>query len=104
MIDLSVDQLPAALRPREFKVGDRVRIRISPECDFHAEPIEAPYSHAVNGQTGTVSLVPSASRVNPMALEVHPVYVRFDGALIEGTPIYGGVFAAIELEPIGDES
>ena len=41
MIDESVDQLPAALRPREFKVGDRVIARRSTECPvYHTTPPE----------------------------------------------------------------
>lgn len=44
----------AVWEPITFEVGDRVRVRISPECQEHAKRMEPKYIEWVQGQTGTV--------------------------------------------------
>lgn len=90
MLDESVDMLPAALRPREFKVGDRVRVRLSAECDYCQEPKE-------DGLTGTVFGVSGARDFVHPENRTHPYWVRLD-AVVNMSSI--SHFAASELEPV----
>ena len=110
----SVDQLPAALRPREFKVGDRVRIRISAECRVKARDNSpsaalghlrghAPWE---DGKTGTVIPIPAYVDDNG-AHQGHPYLVKWDQGLDlhDGLgPVNGDFYASVELIPLGDES
>lgn len=87
MIDLSVDQLPAALRPREFKVGDRVIARRSAECPVSKTPLE------FDGFTTLVTYVDAEDLMNDG--HIYRI-IRPDGIAAWAAPT--------ELEPIGDES
>lgn len=87
----SVDQLPAALRPREFKVGDRVRARMSAECPYKSARWDAELH---DGITGTVIAVLGDDEVTAPG---HRFRVRFDLGMT-------GKSAASELEPIGADS
>ena len=100
----SVDQLPAALRPREFKVGDRVRVLPRPECFYCRESGEAEI-----GLTGKVTDISPPCRPEDeqngradRGCFAHKVWVEFEDASPGGCDL--SHFAPTELEPIGDES
>lgn len=98
MIDESVDTLPANLRPREFKVGDRVRVRLSAECRrFNGRRLPGDtwlfgHSDACDGLVGVVDTLHDDQYG-------HPIFAVFRDLDNEG-----GFFEAIELEPLDDES
>lgn len=113
MIDLSVDQLPAALRPREFKVGDRVRIRLSAECLGGRCITGSAFGHTdlMDQREGTVKVDHSQTDeriVRWAGIDLsHPYLVASDAfdVLGNGRPYeLHAFYAAIELEPLGDES
>lgn len=106
----SVDQLPAALRPREFKVGDRVRVLPRPECSYCYETHDQEV-----GMTGTVTGVGHSGAFHEdedpgfvREATAHPYWVRFDRTLPDPSPhappMVMNHFAHTELEPLGDES
>lgn len=87
--------------PWQPSKGDRVMIRVSRECPFHAltaehgTPVEA-----VQWATGTVTQVNEAG---PPQAHGHKTRVRFDEEIPEGNAKYwcGGLFAVVELTPLG---
>lgn len=92
------DQEPAwftALQPT-FKIGNRVRIRVSPECFGHANCSDSEGTNYVDGKVGTITEVPSWSRVAREDHPDHPHYVFFGDREFPR----GGMFATFELEPL----
>lgn len=73
-------------------VGQRVRIRLSEECD------QVGHSRQEDGVVSTiVEIDPSGGGVG------HPYAVTFDPPIVDGQiPGYVNWFAAIELEPVDD--
>lgn len=97
------DETPQRTYWQEFKVGDRVRVRLSGECNrvWAAESAlanEAIVGHPDewNGRLGTV--VPA---VRPELFSHHPVGVEVEGdpVTLGGIVYQSGRFAACELEP-----
>lgn len=87
--------------PWEPSVGERVMIRVSPECPVHA--LMAGHGKAVEAcqwMTGTVTQVNEAG---PPQAHGHRTRVRFDEEIPEGNATYwgGGLFAVVELTPLG---
>lgn len=102
MIDLE-QEAPTFWEPYSFKVGDRVRVRLSGECYWEensrwpGSPFEPKHPDGEHGAAGVVlqiwsrELIPSG----------HIYAVDFDhGVLVDDDRFHhGGLFAAIELEP-----
>lgn len=91
--------------PYRPKVGDRVRIRISPECRFCNEDIPSDprvvAKSAVNGLTGMVVEYPlRLLRIDDPA-HVHVVELdRWIWVPSEGRYMWGTVLAAVEMTPL----
>lgn len=82
--------------PGTFKVGDRVRVRLSGECPFMRGEGEIVHAPEEDGVTGTVD------RVTCPFTPGHPIDVIFDTSYrLNGQTWVGGCFAAAELEPLG---
>lgn len=92
---------------RTFEVGERVRVRLSPECNASWEPVTAFRGHPVelDGQSGVIDPelldeVPAETQAS------HRYAVAFDSAVFvdDGMRrgwVVGGFFAAAELQPLG---
>jgi hypothetical protein len=85
------------------KVGDRVKVRLSGECDFrrtvHAQSdpqrrFTIPHFQQTDGEIGVVLLVKATSRHRWS----HPYFVGLNSLIGRVVPA-GDAFAAIELEP-----
>ena len=88
-------------RAWEPEPGDRVMIRVSPECQFHALVTEHGTDvDACQWMTGTVTQINEAG---PPQAHGHQTRVRFDEEIPEGNATYwgGGLFAVAELTPLG---
>jgi len=92
----------AVWEPITFAVGDRIRVRVSLECRVEwltnfppGHPIEE------DGVCGTVVSMP-AQYVQEPWVRSHPYAVAFDapGIRVNGEWWWGGMFAAVELEPL----
>jgi hypothetical protein len=91
------------------EVGQRVRVRISPECDarfiarytLNGEPATGAEHHfpEAHGATGIVTEVVTSGRE---AINGHRFHVQFDrGVSVPGTGhLLGICVAAIEMEPV----
>lgn len=98
--------------PITFKVGDRVRVKVNPECRIKGNPGSVVHRKGrrghlpgENGLTGTVTEV--GGRCGSLSLQGHPYEVHFDGGILDlGEGVSGCCvnYAAIELIPIGDPS
>lgn len=91
-------------------VGQRVRVRLSGECQAPVQPdtnfyrvITKGHHELIDGVTGEVCVHPDLNGSGDLYAEHGHFYdVRFDhGIKIPGTPfvMVGDTFAAIELEP-----
>ena len=99
MIDSMPENLDAPWEPRTFKVGDRVRIRLSGECRGRFRRIatgeKIQHRRCSDGCVGRV--------VDVQRHHDHPYKIRIDPPIYDpdrGTYYNGGPFAAIELEPM----
>jgi len=90
---------------REFKVGDRVRVRLSGECqmptDAFGKLIGVGHPHISGECIGTVIPCPWLAQGCAHAEKWgHPYAVEFDGGIeVDGQVWRGSHFAACELEP-----
>ncbi len=106
MIDhsLSVDSFGGYVEPWTPKVGDRVRVRISGECnrpnhwDSWANDLGVKTGHLpiCHGMTGIVFRIDARD-------DQHSYAVEFFDPLPWTEPFAADRFAAIELEPIGGD-
>lgn len=100
---MSPDQIvadePRLWQPWIPKVGQRVRISISPECQIHWTHRQRDLIGDFNGRIGTVSGMDDSAR-----LAYWTTYPGHTYLVILDTPVGSGqsdgVFAAIELEPV----
>lgn len=92
-------------QPWQPKIGQRVQIRLSGECNRNwqsEEPnaVGTPgHPPEVDRRTGTVVPQPG---YDPRVYPHHPICVWWDGdpIVVEGIPFRQGFFAACELEPL----
>ncbi len=92
------------------KVGDRVRVRLSPECQFRYlraardnKPISVNVGHAPeeDGATGTVIDLASHGLGWARPKASHPFTVDFDTRItLSDCYLIGSSYAASELEPL----
>lgn len=91
------------VEPWKPQIGQRVRCVPSPECDVTWLTSGVPQGHPPEetGVWGTVDQMPDRFLSEPWARS-HPYAVRFDcpGIKVNGEWWWGGMFAAIELEPL----
>ena len=104
-IDWATVDLDAPWQPWTPKVGDRVRIRLSGECQaevqagspMHRAGMLSGHVPDEHGMTGTVDMVNSREYVR----DQHPYLVQFDRPLFLGNDCScGDLYAAAELEPL----
>lgn len=84
--------------PWQPKVGDRVRVRVSSECQQHPHSIDVDTRDGVDGLTGTVMDTGRSRRPG------HPYFVVLDRPVpcrfnMSGF-VHGAVCAAVELDPL----
>jgi hypothetical protein len=81
------------------RVGDRVRIRLSPECAVGREQLPRGHDPSIDGALGSVEAVIAVPHI---AGHRFIVIFDFDPALPpeDRDPLGGGAYAAAELEPI----
>lgn len=95
---------------RTFRVGDRVRVRLSGECPVvfkhsvdgngRVLTLNTPHYPNEDGITGYIATVPFNRIIQGGS---HPYYVEFDKPIrADGYWLAGGTFAATELEPLDD--
>lgn len=99
--------------PHVFKVGDRVRIRLSSECQLEVLPHAAGARHGLtgqkhpdflNGRTGVVSVIDDIRAPEAVA-SGHRFLVDMDGGYTWGGHRWDAhCFAAIELELLKDST
>lgn len=83
------------------RIGERVRVRISPECRDHARSMYPDYLEAVQGQTGTVIEWGARAWQAPLFERKFPGHrypVQIDRPCADGRDKV--VLAASELEPL----
>lgn len=98
----------AYFEPWTPKIGDRVRVRLSGECQYSVRlgtsgPAIQGHSAGEDGVTGTVIEWPLAAwmRVG----QGHDFAVEYDGPIeSEGLTMRGAEYAACELEPLDGDS
>ena len=110
-----IDTEPRYWEPRTFAVGDRVRIRLSPECALRITwaPSGTITGHLEeeDGRTGTVITKEEACRVVRIPIDAmhtpmsHPYLVRFDERffICPGQAAFSAHYAAVELIPLEDQ-
>jgi len=98
-----VESEPRYWEPRRFEVGQRVRVRLSPECRHQRiwlpSGLRLPgHAPEEDGQTGTVLM---AIGFDPQS-DSHTIPVGFDTwfAVAPGLVVRDAYFAAAELEPL----
>ncbi len=106
MIDFMAMDPDAVVEPWQPKVGDRVRVRLSAECNLKWSTVGlssgrdyGAQRHApeVDGVVGSVVEQPAFTNAPPG----HPYPVRYDKPLWVGfNHVAGGNYAASELEPL----
>lgn len=110
MIDAERDP-NAPYWPGDFQVGDRVRVRLSPECPCSHAPVSSHgatrWAAGVSGTTGTVDQLgddgySSADCWPEEVNATHLISVVFDNGHPRG--FYGGLFAATELERLAPDA
>ncbi len=111
---LTPEQLKQPYRPWRPKVGDRVRVRLSPECDWNTRTTDmftgrkmatgGPHDDEEDGRVGTVDQLRYEAPLSEReAEETHPYAVTFDDpywSVRDRLLIQGAHFAASELEPL----
>lgn len=100
--------------PTTFRVGDRVRVRLSAECDLKARhrdietgellgTVTDGHVPLADGVTGHV-IQPPARAVEAIIGHPHHFVVRFDEPIsYRGRTYWAETYAAIELEPLPRE-
>jgi len=99
-------QAPAFWEPWQFKIGDRVRVRLNGECNVTGPVRETPASPIVhgpghlayqNGMKGTVTPCATGCTGGGAHATGHPIRVDY---LHPSGWLHHGHFAACELEPL----
>lgn len=93
---------PAVWEPVSFEVGDRVRIRLSGECQVHWEDRHAVDVPPIDGQAGVINRV-DRDRTDRHAYSVR-INESFEVASVPFGICYGSWCCAAELVPLADDA
>ena len=99
---------PQFWEPVTFKVGNRVRVRLSGECQLEHQQdgpahrrghIDRGHAPEEDGAIGTVLAYRDSPSTDWVAAQGHCIRVEFDDlVVIKGHPYSGSYYAAAELE------
>ena len=107
LIDADLSGIDVVSYQAQIKVGDRVRVRLSGECQTRGK-VRDPYTGKyevrthpdfADGLIGTVIVCTHCLDARCSLYEGHPFLIRMDHDFGTGKT-YGAYFAASELEPL----
>ena len=85
-------------------IGARVRVRLSSECDLHVMAADPAVVNKMDGQTGRViARVSGVRKGHPYDVAIDRPFRAVHAVTKREGVVRSGLFAAVELEPIGEE-